>query len=119
MAELMAQNEGSAYICRTAVNDPPNVVKTKRAIKKALQTQAKGLGFSMVEVLSTCPTNWGLSPVEAMNWVEENMIPYYPLGEFKLKEEKELWKARNKFYLPGLAGSGLCLWASNSLYQSA
>jgi len=88
MAELLAQNEGSAYICRTAVNDPPNVVKTKRAIKKALQTQAKGLGFSMVEVLSTCPTNWGLSPVEAMKWVEENMIPYYPLGEFKVKEEK-------------------------------
>lgn len=87
MAELLAQNEGSAYICRTAVNDPPNVVKTKRAIKKALQTQAKGLGFSMVEVLSTCPTNWGLSPVESMKWVEDNMIPYYPLGEFKVKED--------------------------------
>lgn len=86
MAELLAQNEGSAYICRTAVNNPANVTKTKKAIKKALQTQANGLGFSMVEILSTCPTNWGLSPVDALKWLEDNMIPYYPLGEFKVKE---------------------------------
>lgn len=86
MAELLSQNEGSAYICRTAVNDPVNVIKTKKAIKKALQTQMNRLGFSMVEILSTCPTNWGLSPLDALNWLEKNMIPYYPLGEFKVRE---------------------------------
>jgi 2-oxoglutarate ferredoxin oxidoreductase subunit beta len=52
-----------------------------------LQVQEKGLGFSMVEILSACPTNWGLSPVEALKWMENNMIPYYPLGEFKVKED--------------------------------
>ncbi len=86
MAELLSVNYGSAYICRTAVNNPANVTKTKKAIKKAFEIQQKGLGFTMVEVLSTCPTNWGLSPVEAMKWVEEKMIPYYPLGEFKVPE---------------------------------
>ncbi|MBP8818820.1 MAG: 2-oxoglutarate oxidoreductase [Syntrophomonadaceae bacterium] len=88
MAELLAGNEGSAYISRVAVNSPANVVKAKKAIKKAFETQAKGLGFSMVEILSTCPTNWGLNPVDAMKWMEDNMIPYYPLGEFKVKEGK-------------------------------
>jgi 2-oxoglutarate ferredoxin oxidoreductase subunit beta len=89
MAELLSSNEGSAYICRTAVNNPANINRTKRAIKKALQVQEKGLGFSMVEILSACPTNWGLSPVEALKWMENNMIPYYPLGEFKVKEEQK------------------------------
>ncbi len=86
MAELLATNEGSAYISRVAVNSPANVNKAKKSVKKALQTQMNGLGFSMVEILSTCPTNWGLGPVEAMEWLETNMIPYYPLGEFKVKE---------------------------------
>ncbi|MDD4171400.1 MAG: thiamine pyrophosphate-dependent enzyme [Syntrophomonas sp.] len=86
MAELLATNEGSAYISRVAVNNPANVIKAKKSIKKALQTQMKGLGFSLVEVLSTCPTNWGLGPIDAFKWLEENMIPYYPLGEFKIKE---------------------------------
>lgn len=86
MAELLATNEGSAYISRVAVNNPANVIKAKKSIKKALQTQMKGIGFSMVEVLSTCPTNWGLSPIDSLKWLEENMIPYYPLGEFKVKE---------------------------------
>ncbi len=87
MAELLSITDGAAYIARTAVNTPANVNKTKKALKKAIQTQMKGLGFTMVEVLSTCPTNWGLSPVEALKWVGEEMIPYYPLGEFKVKEE--------------------------------
>lgn len=86
MAELLSGNEGSAYICRTAVNSPANIVKTKKAIKKALQIQGQGLGFTMVEVLSACPTNWGLSPIDAMKWMEDNMFPYYPLGEFKVRE---------------------------------
>lgn len=83
MAEIISRNEGAAFVCRTAVNTPANVMKTKKAIKKALEVQQRGLGFSMVEILSTCPTNWGLNPVEAMKWVEDNMIPCYPLGEFK------------------------------------
>lgn len=86
MAELLATNEGSAYISRVAVHSPPNVMKAKKSIKRALQTQMNGLGFSMVEVLSTCPTNWGLAPLEALEWLEQNMIPYYPLGDFKVKE---------------------------------
>ncbi|HQA06655.1 MAG TPA: thiamine pyrophosphate-dependent enzyme [Syntrophomonadaceae bacterium] len=87
MAELLAQNQGSAYICRTAVNNPANVMRTKKAIKKAFQTQMQAQGFSMVEILSACPTNWGLSPLEALEWLENNMIPYYPLGEFKVSKE--------------------------------
>ena len=57
--------------------------KTKAAIKKAFQMQIEGKGFSLVEVLSPCPTNWGKSPAEAMDWLQDNMIPYYPLGTFK------------------------------------
>jgi len=87
MAELLAHNQGSAYICRTAVNNPANVMRTKKAIKKAFQTQMQAQGFSMVEILSACPTNWGLSPLEALEWLENNMIPYYPLGEFKVSKE--------------------------------
>ena len=87
ICEILAQNSGSAYICRTALNTPANVMMTKRAIRKAFETQNKKLGFSLVEILSTCPTNWGLSPVEAMDWVKEEMIPVFPLGEFKVREE--------------------------------
>jgi len=87
IAELLAQNEGSAYISRMAVNSPANIRKTKKSIKKAFQTQIDRKGFSLVEILSTCPTNWGLSPIDALKWLEENMIPYYPLGEFKVKED--------------------------------
>ncbi len=86
MCEILSQCDGAAYICRTAVNDPANVIKTKRAIKKALNVQRAGIGFSMVEILSTCPTNWGLSPLDALQWLEDKMIPYYPLGEYKVKE---------------------------------
>lgn len=80
MSEMLATIEGSAYIERVALNNNANIIKAKRAIKKAFETQIAKKGFSMIEVLSTCPTNWGKSPVEAMEWLEENMIPYYPLG---------------------------------------
>jgi 2-oxoglutarate ferredoxin oxidoreductase subunit beta len=56
----------------------------KKAIRLAFETQKHGLGFSLVELLSTCPTNWGLTPVQALNWVEESMIPYYPIGDYKV-----------------------------------
>jgi 2-oxoglutarate ferredoxin oxidoreductase subunit beta len=82
MSEMLATLEGSAYIERTMVTTPQNVIKTKAAIKKAFEVQIRGLGFSMVEVLSTCPTNWGMTPVESMKWLEDNMIKVFPLGIF-------------------------------------
>lgn len=87
MCEMLATLPGAAYIARVSVHNPANVAKAKRAIKKGFEVQKAGLGFSMVEVLSTCPTNWGMAPIEAMKWLEQNMIPYYPLGEFKTPEE--------------------------------
>ncbi len=83
MSEMLAVLDGSAYIARVSVHNPANVAKAKKAIKKAFQVQIEGQGFSMVEVLSACPTNWGMSPIKALKWLEDNMIPYYPLGEFK------------------------------------
>lgn len=83
MAELLATIDGAAYVERTAVHNAANVMKTKKAIRAAFETQAKGLGFSIVEVLSTCPTNWGMSPVDSLDWLKENMIPYFPLGNFR------------------------------------
>ena len=83
VSEMLATIEGSAYIERVALNTNANIIKAKKAIRKAFECQMAGKGFSMVEVLSTCPTNWGMSPVESMTWLEENMIPYYPLGLFK------------------------------------
>ena len=89
VSEILATLDGAAYIARVAVNDPKNIVRAKKAIKKAFETQMEGLGFSLVEVLSQCPTPWKMSPREAIKWVEEEMIPYYPLGAFKsLKEER-------------------------------
>ena len=85
ISEMLATIPGSYYIARCAVNNTANIIKCKAAIKKAFTYQMEGKGFTMVEVLSTCPTNWGLGPVEAMKWLEDNMIPYYPLGVFKDK----------------------------------
>ena len=85
MAEMLSEVPGSYYIERCAVNNNGNIIKTKKAIKKAMQYELDGKGFCMIEVLSTCPTNWGLNPVEAMKWLEDNMIPYYPLGVKKDK----------------------------------
>lgn len=83
VAELLAALEGPAYIARTAVFNPAEVVKARKAIVKAFQCQEQGLGFSLVEVLSACPTNWGLEPLAALQWVKEKMTEYYPLGVFK------------------------------------
>ncbi len=89
MAELLSTLVAPQYIARVAVNSPANIRKAKRAIKKAFEIQVNNNGFALVEVLSTCPTNWGLSPEKALEWLEENMIPYYPLGEYKVPEEVE------------------------------
>jgi 2-oxoglutarate ferredoxin oxidoreductase subunit beta len=83
VCEMLATMEGVALAQRVAVNTVPNIRKAKAAIKKAFQTQADKRGFSIIEVLSTCPTNWGLSPVEALGWLSDNMMPYYPLGVYK------------------------------------
>lgn len=83
ISEMLATLEGAVYVARVSVHDPANVNKAKKAIRRAFEIQMAGLGFSLVEVLSTCPTNWGLSPGEAINWLKDNMIPYYPLGVFK------------------------------------
>lgn len=89
MAEMLATIDGAKFVERVSVDTPGNIRKAKRAIKKCFQVQLEGKGFGIVEVLSTCPTNWGLTPVESLNWLKENMIPYYPLGNFKSPEEVE------------------------------
>ncbi|SFG38888.1 2-oxoglutarate ferredoxin oxidoreductase subunit beta [Desulfotomaculum arcticum] len=83
MVELLSTLDGPAYLARTSVHNPGHVAKTKKAIRQAFEVQIGGLGFALVEVLSTCPTNWGKKPTEALDWLEKNLIPYYPLGEFK------------------------------------
>jgi 2-oxoglutarate ferredoxin oxidoreductase subunit beta len=87
VSEMLATIDGAVFVERVALNTPANVRKAKKAIEKAFTVQQLGLGFSLVEVLSTCPTNWGLSPVDSMTWLEEHMIPYYPLGNFRCPEE--------------------------------
>jgi len=87
ISEMLATLDGAKFIARVAVNSPGNMTKAKKAIKQAFEIQLRGEGFSLVEVLSTCPTNWGMNPVEAVAWLEQNMIPYYPLGIFKAPEE--------------------------------
>ena len=83
ISEMLSQLEGPEYIERVAVNNVKNVRNAKKAIKKAFQNQIDGKGFSLIEVISSCPTNWGMSPEKALGWLEENMIPYYPLGVYK------------------------------------
>jgi 2-oxoglutarate ferredoxin oxidoreductase subunit beta len=87
MCEIIATLQGAAYVARVAVSSPKYVVQAKKAIKKAFETQIKGLGYSLVEVLSQCPTNWHMTPVESAKWVEEKMMQCYPLGEFKVPKE--------------------------------
>jgi 2-oxoglutarate ferredoxin oxidoreductase subunit beta len=85
VSELLTALEGTVYIARGAVNNAANIRKTRQYIKKAFVAQISGRGFTMVEVLSPCPTNWGMEPVEAVEWLEKNMIPVFPLGEIKNK----------------------------------
>ena len=82
VCEMLSTLDGVAFAERVAVHDVPHIKKAKAAIKKAFQTQIAKKGFSIVEVLSTCPTNWGLTPVEALSWLKDQMLPYYPLGNF-------------------------------------
>ena len=85
VCEMLSNVDGATYLERVAVNNVKNIKKAKEAIKKAFQNQVDGKGFSLVEVLSTCPTNWGKSPEDSLKWLEDEMMPYYPLGVYKDK----------------------------------
>ena len=89
ICEMLSALEGPEYLERVAVNNVKNVKNAKKAIKKAFQNQIDGKGFSLVEVLSSCPTNWGMTPQKALEWIDEKMIPYYPLGVYKDKTAEE------------------------------
>ncbi|MBE3040813.1 MAG: 2-oxoglutarate oxidoreductase [Chloroflexi bacterium] len=83
-AELLATLDGASYIARRSLHDLKNIRLAKKAIRMAFETQVKGLGFSMVEILSSCPTNWGLTPQQAIQWLEEKMTAYYQIKDFKV-----------------------------------
>ncbi len=83
-AELICTLDGASYVVRRSLHDPKNIRLAKKALRMAFETQVRGLGFSMVELLSICPTNWGMSPGESLKFVEEKMVPYYPLNDFKV-----------------------------------
>ena len=83
VCELLATLDGPEYIERVAVNNVKNVKNAKKAILKAFKNQVEGKGFSLIEVVSSCPTNWGMTPTAALEWVENKMLPYYPLGVYK------------------------------------
>jgi 2-oxoglutarate ferredoxin oxidoreductase subunit beta len=89
MSEMLATIDGAKFVERVTVISPAHVRKAKKAIMECFKVQLEGKGFGIVEVLSTCPTNWGLTPEEALKWLEENMIPYYPLGNLRRPEEVE------------------------------
>ena len=89
VCEMLSELDGPEYLERVTVNNVKNIMKAKKAIKKAFQNQVDGKGFSLVEVVSTCPTNWGMTPQNALKWLEDNMLPYYPLGVYKDRSAKE------------------------------
>ena len=83
-SELLSTLEGASYIVRRSLHDPKSIRQAKKAIRIAFEVQKRCLGFSMVELLSSCPTNWGLTPQEALQFVEEKMVSFYPLNDFKV-----------------------------------
>ncbi|MBE6562632.1 MAG: 2-oxoglutarate oxidoreductase [Ruminococcaceae bacterium] len=89
VSEMLSTLDGPEFIARVAVNNVKNVKNAAKTIKKAFENQVAGRGFSLVEVVSTCPTNWGLTPEKALVWLEENMLPYYPLGVYKDRSAKK------------------------------
>ncbi len=85
VCEMLSTLDGVAYAERVSVDSVPNIRKAGTAIKKAFKTQTEGKGFTIIEVLSTCPTNWGITPVDSLDWLRDNLMPYYPLGVYKDK----------------------------------
>lgn len=94
VAEMMATLQGVSYVVRRSLHDPKNIRQAKKALRTAFEAQKQGMGFTMIELLSTCPTNWGVTPEEAMHWVEDHMVPAYPLGDFKVSPEIAALKIR-------------------------
>jgi 2-oxoglutarate ferredoxin oxidoreductase subunit beta len=86
VAELLAGLPGTSYVARRSVFDIRTIKDAKKAIRTAFRVQMAGAGFSLVEFLSSCPTNWGLGPYEALDWIKQNMVPYYPLGDYKVAD---------------------------------
>jgi 2-oxoglutarate ferredoxin oxidoreductase subunit beta len=87
VSELLSQLDGSAYIVRRSLHDVKHIRQAKKAVVTALQVQMNGLGFSLVELLSSCPTNWGMEPQQALQWIEAEMVPYFPLGDYKITDD--------------------------------
>jgi 2-oxoglutarate ferredoxin oxidoreductase subunit beta len=83
-SEMLSKLDGASYIVRRSLHDPKNIRMAKKAIRTAFEVQMHGLGFSLVELLSICPTNWGMTPSEAQQWLEEKMVAYYPIGDYKV-----------------------------------
>ncbi len=88
VSEMLATITGAAFVERVSVHNPAHIRKAKKAIRSAFECQTKKAGFSIVEVLSTCPTNWGMSPLDSLDWLKETMMPYYPLGNFRHPEKE-------------------------------
>ena len=86
MSEVLAKLDGSSFVVRRSLHDATHIRKAKKAIRTAFEVQQQGLGFSLVELLSTCPTNWGMTPNEALSFVKDEMVPYYPLDDFKVSD---------------------------------
>lgn len=84
MSELLAQVDGAAYVVRRSLHDVVQIKRAKKAIRQALEVQRRGLGFALVELLSSCPTNWGVTPQAALDWIRDEMVPAFPLGDFKV-----------------------------------
>jgi 2-oxoglutarate ferredoxin oxidoreductase subunit beta len=84
MCEVLSQMDGAAYIVRRSLHDVAHIRKAKKAIREAFEIQDKAMGFSMVELLSSCPTNWGIDPEESLDFIKEKMLPLYPLGDYKV-----------------------------------
>ena len=89
MAELLASMPGTAYAVRRSLHSAKEVIRAKKAIRRAFLAQQVGLGFAVVELLSNCPTNWGLTPADSLQWIEERMLPYFPMGDYKVLPEVE------------------------------
>jgi 2-oxoglutarate ferredoxin oxidoreductase subunit beta len=86
MAEMIATLDAPAYVVRRSLHDPTNIRKAKKAIRLAFEAQKRGFGFSLVELLSSCPTNWNLTPNESLTFIEDRMVPAFPLGDYKVAE---------------------------------
>lgn len=87
MAEMLSTIQGASYVVRRSMHNPASIRKTKKAIRKAFEVQEQGLGFAIVEILSSCPTNWKMTPVESLDFIRDHMVPYYPLDDFKVLPE--------------------------------